>query len=300
MNRELKGVMPPLVTPFKDQELDLKAFRANLARLNATRLAGYVVMGSNGEGVFLSRSEKEELLAAAREAAGRDKIIVAGTGAESTRETIELTNLAAGLGADFALVLNPSYFKGRMTPDALAAHYRRVADAARLPVMLYNVPKFSGLNMGPELIARLAEHPNIAGLKDSSGDMGQLSEILRLCPADFNVFVGSAPVFYPALCLGARGGILAVANAIPELCLEIYAAFGRGDLAAALKQQRLMTPVANLVTTVYGVPGLKLAMTLAGYQGGEVRSPLLMPADPKVERTLRLELEKPGLFPKGA
>ncbi len=279
MALRLEGVLPPVVTPFRHGEVDLEAFRANLERWNRTGLSGYLVLGSNGEAVYLEEREKEALLEAAREHIPSDRILMAGTGRESTRETVRFTRRAAELGADCALVITPAYFRGQMTPERLAAHFLRVADEAPIPVLVYNVPQFTGVNLQPELVARLAEHPNIVGIKDSSGNVGQLAEIVRLAPPGFAVFVGNAGVFYPALCVGAAGGILAVANAVPELCVALFRAHREGDHAAALALQRRISPLARLVTVVYGVGGLKAAMEQAGYRGGEVREPLTMPGE---------------------
>jgi len=290
----LAGVIPPVVTPFKDEELDLGAFKDNLRRWSALGLSGYLVLGSNGENVFLDQAESDRLIAAARELVPAEKLLLAGTGAQSTRETSARTRRAAELGADAALVLTPSYFKGQMSQARLLDHYRRVAEESPIPILVYNVPANTGLNMGPELVAAIAEHENVVGCKDSSGNIGQLSEILRLVPEDFAVFVGNAPVFYPALTLGARGGILAVANAAPEVCLGIYDSFKAGNGARALELQRLMTPLALMVTVRYGVGGLKAAMDLAGYTGGGVRSPLARPEKPEVAAELEGELKKIG------
>ena len=280
MGIRLEGVLPPVVTPFRDGEVDLEAFRANLQRWNQTGLSGYLVLGSNGESVYLEEREKEALLETAREHVPSGRILMAGTGRESTRETVRFTRRAAELGADCALVITPAYFRGQITPDRLAAHFLRVADAAPIPVLLYNVPQFTGVNMEPDLVARLADHPNIVGIKDSSGNVGQLAEIVRLAPPGFAVFVGNAGVFYPALCVGAAGGILAVANVIPDLCVVLFRAHRSGDHAAALALQRRMARLARLVTVVHGVGGLKTAMEGAGYRGGEVREPLAMPDEP--------------------
>jgi len=277
MGIRLEGVLPPVVTPFREGEVDLEAFRANLRRWNRSGLSGYLVLGSNGESVYLDEREKEALLETAREHIPPGRILMAGTGRESTRETVRFTRRAAELGADCALVITPAYFRGQMTPERLAAHFLRVAEEAPIPVLLYNVPQFTGVNMEPDLVARLAEHPNIVGIKDSSGNVGQMAEIVRLTPPRFAVFVGNAGVFYPALCVGAAGGILAVANAIPDRCVALFRAHRSGDHAAALALQRRLARLARLVTVVHGVGGLKVAMERAGYRGGEVREPLGMP-----------------------
>ncbi len=291
MKKKLQGVLPPVVTPFDtDEELDLAAFKANIERWNQTGLSGYLVLGSNGESVYLSAKERDQVLAASLEAAAPDKIIMAGTGAESTRATIAQTRRAAELGADCALVITPHYFKGQVTPARLADHYRRVAEEAPIPVLAYNFPQATGLNLPAGAVAEIAEHPNLVGIKDSSGNIAQLSELVRLCPPDFAVFVGSAPVFFPALCLGAVGGILAVANLVPERCVELMRAYQAGELERARELQWRLTALAVMVTTTYGVGGLKAAMAMAGYQAGRVRSPLAMP-DKEATEALRRELE---------
>jgi 4-hydroxy-2-oxoglutarate aldolase len=266
-----------VVTPFAGEELDFAAFRANIERWNTTGLSGYLVLGSNGESVFLDEGEKLELVAAAREAATPAHIIMAGTGCESTRATLKLTRATADAGADCALVITPAYYQGQMSPARLEAHYAAVADGSPIPVLLYNVPKFTGLNLTPATVARLAEHPNIVGIKDSSGNVGQLLDIRRRVPDDFALFVGAAGAFFPGLCVGANGAILAVANVLPEVCVRLFENYRAGDRERALQLQEALLGITPLVTTVHGIGGLKVAMARRGYRPGEVRSPLAMP-----------------------
>jgi 4-hydroxy-2-oxoglutarate aldolase len=294
MDKVLQGVIPPVATPFtSDEDLDLKAFKANMERWNQTGLSGYLVVGSNGESVFLTDKERDQLLEASREVAAPEKIIMAGTGAESTRATIQQTRRAAELGADCALVITPYYFKGQMTPGRLVNHFLKVADAATIPVLVYNFPQSTGLNLAPDAVAKIAGHPNVVGIKDSSGNIAQLSELVRLCPKDFAVFVGNAAVFYPALCLGAVGGILAVANVAPERCVELMKSFQAGEMDQAREQQWRLVSLAVLVTVTHGAGGLKAAMAMAGYQPGVVRSPLTMPDDAALA-TIQKELTALG------
>ena len=224
---------------------------------------------------------------AAREAIPSDKMFMAGTGMESTRETIRWTREAARIGADCALVVTPCYFKGGMTPAALSIHFQRVAEESEIPVLLYNVPQFTGVNMGAELVAELSLHPNIVGIKDSSGNITQLSAIIRNTSPEFAVFVGAAPVFFPALCMGAAGGILAVANVLPDPMVEIQALYEAGKYDEARALQQLVTPLAQWVTVGHGIGGLKMVMDEIGYFGGEPRLPLQPPAE-----TLREEVRK--------
>ncbi|HXE75135.1 MAG TPA: dihydrodipicolinate synthase family protein [Candidatus Xenobia bacterium] len=273
---ELRGIFPPLATPFAaDGGVELTALRANVQKYNRSGVAGYVVVGSTGESVYLSEGEKVKIWEAVRGAADAGKILIAGTGCEATAETIALTRRAAGLGYHAVLVRTPSYFRSQMTHAALERHFRAVADASPIPVLIYSVPQFTGLKVEAPLVARLAEHPNILGLKESSGDVQLMAEIRRTTPAEFQVLVGSASVLYPAMCVGAQGAVLAVACALPELCVEVYNAACAGDHARARAlQERLLEPTAA-VTTRFGIAGLKFAMELRGYVGGAPRPPLL-------------------------
>lgn len=293
---EYKGIVPPIITPFRDEALDLEALEKAFGIWNKVGLSGYLVLGSNGENVFLDQEEKDRVVAACRKLIPADRFMMVGTGEQSTRATVEATKRAAGLGADCALVVTPFYFKGQMSPDRLRDHFFRVAGESPVPVFLYNVPQMTGLNMSGETVALLAEHENIVGIKDSSGNIGQLADILRLTPEGFFVFTGSAPVLLPALALGAVGGILAAANVAPQVCFDIFREFGAGNLDRARELQHSMTPLAKMVTIGLGVGGLKAAMERAGFPACGVRSPLAMPADPAALAALEAELKKLGLM----
>ena len=293
---EYQGIVPPIITPFKDEELDLATLERTFGLWNRFALAGYLVLGSNGENVFLDQEEKDRVVAACRKMIPDDRFMMVGTGEQSTRATVEATKRAAGLGADCVLVVTPFYFKGQMSPDRLRAHYDRVADQSPVPVFLYNVPQMTGLNMPGQTVALLAGHQNIVGIKDSSGDISQLADILRLTPDDFRVFVGSAPVLLPALALGADGGILAVANAAPQVCIDLHREFKAGNMDRARELQNSMTPLAKMVTSGWGVGGLKTAMELAGYPASGVRSPLALPSGAEVRTALGAELKKLGII----
>jgi 4-hydroxy-2-oxoglutarate aldolase len=272
---KLHGIFPPVTTPFNQEgALALDRLRENITRYNETGVAGYVVIGSTGESVLLGRAEIEQVWTAARQAAG-NKILIAGTGVDSTAETIARTNRAAELGYHVALVKTPYYYKGQMTPEVHAEHYLRVADAAHIPLLIYSVPQFTGVAVEAPLVAQLAQHPNIIGIKESSGVMQRVGEIILRAPAGFQTLVGSATTFYPSMALGAVGGILAVADILPELCVELYDACVAGDYARARKlQERLVDPTLTLVAKL-GIPGVKYAMDRAGYYGGPARRPLL-------------------------
>ena len=277
----VRGVMPPIPTPFDTSgHVAYGALRENLQRWNGYGLAGYVVLGSNGEAAYLEPAEKVRLLEAAREAIPSDKLLIAGTGCESTQATIVLTQQAADVGADAALVVTPNFYDGKMTPDTLIAHYTAVADAAPIPVLLYNVPKFTHVDMAAATVARAVPHPNIVGIKDSSGNITKLADTVRLAQAaagkdGFDVLAGSASFLFAALAVGAAGGVVALSNIAPQRCIDIYQLFlaGRWDEAADL--QRRMVPVNTAITATYGVAGLKAALDMLGFYGGPVRAPLL-------------------------
>ena len=273
---DLDGVYPPIATPFDaGGEVDAGAIRSNIGRWMESGVRGIVALGSNGEAPLLDEGESDRVIAAARHAVPTGRLLLAGTGRESTRATMAASRRAAALGVDAVLVRTPSYFKPRMTPSALAAHYTAVADAAAVPVILYNYPAVTGVNLTPETVGRLAGHPNIVGIKETSTDAAQLAAYVDACRGEsFAVLAGSAPGFYAALCLGARGAILAAACVVPRACVDLLAAFVRGDHEQARDLQRRMIPIAAAVTSGYGVAGLKLAMDIAGYQGGAPRRPL--------------------------
>lgn len=271
----LRGVFAPLTTPFDSADhVSLPRARENVARYNATRLAGYVVTGSTGEAILLSMAETEELWAAVIEAAGADKILVAGTAAETTTETIQRTRRAADLGFEVALVRTPHYYQSQMTPDALADFYRRVADASPIPILIYSIPQYTGITVEAPLVERLSEHPNIAGIKDSSGSVQRAAEMVRAARNDFRVLVGSASTFFAALMVGASGGILALADALPDACVDIYELSAGGKIVEARALQQRLLPASKTLVSRWGATGMKYALDRLGYYGGPVREPL--------------------------
>lgn len=272
---KIRGVLPPMITPFKTGgQLDLDAHLNNIERWNATDLRGLVVLGSNSETAYLNESEKLQLIELTAKAKGKDKLLLAGTGMESTRETIRLTNRAAERGAQGALLLTPFYYANQMGDAALIKHYERIANESEIPIFIYNVPKFTHLNLSAELVENLSQHPNIAGMKDSTGSIAQLVEFQRVAQTDFHLMVGTASVWYPALCLGVRAAIMALANCLPLECAEVQHLYDLGEYGAAEILYRRLYPINKAVTATYGVAGLKYACNLMGYSGGSVRPPL--------------------------
>lgn len=292
---KLSGVLSPVPTPFgEDGEVAHDRLAKNLERWNLTDLSGYVVAGSTGESATLTEREKLRLWETARKHIPSNKCLISGTGCESTGETIALTRQAALIGADTALVVTPWYYKGAMKTRELVTHYTAVAEASPIPILLYTFPQCTGVVMDPAAVATLAEHPNIIGMKDSSEVMGTFAEYVRVTPPAFHLFAGSALTFYVALCLGARGGILALANVAPRECTEMYRLFLEGKREEAKHLQFRLVPLANAIGPQFGISGVKAAMALRGYYGGPPRPPLL-PLGPEEIEALRLELIGAGV-----
>lgn len=287
----LQGIIPPVPTPFTRQgDLDTEALKALLKRLEPD-VDGFLILGSNGEAAFLSEAERRQVFEAAREAIPAHKPMLVGTGGEATRLVTARNREAFEIGADAALVLPPHYFVGAMTEAVLRTHYETLADASPLPLMLYNFPAVTTLALSPGLTAELARHERIVGMKDSSGNVAALTEMLRRVPEGFQVMTGSASTFLAALSLGVQGGILAVANVAARPYRRLFDAFGAGDLRTARALQLNLNPLAQAVTTRFGVPGLKAAMRLQGLSAGYPRAPLQDMGDTVVLGALLHDLE---------
>ncbi len=284
---DLSGVYPALTTPFAaDGSVSLSDLKYNIERYNSTGLAGYVVLGSTGESVLLSRTEMDGILAAVKEAAGQGKRLIAGTGAESTAETIERTKRAAEFGYHLALVKTPHYYKPAYKPDVLIAHYRRVADASPIPVLLYSVPIFTGVTLEAPEVAVLSEHPNIVGIKESSGHVMRVAEMVAAAPADFQVLTGSAPTLLAGLMVGVKGAILALASALPEKCVELFELVRAGHIEKARGLQNVLLKVSKVVASEHAIAGVKFAMDQRGYRGGIPRLPLVPLSEAYEQRIL--------------
>lgn len=274
-----EGVMPPIPTPFDEGgRLDPGMLRANVASWNETGLIGYVALGSNGEAPLLDAEESVAVLRAVRDAMAPGMLLIAGTGRESTRDTLLACQMSADAGAEAVLVVTPWYYKRAMTGDALHRHFEAVADASPVPVLLYNVPVNTGVNLPVSTVAELAGHPNIVGIKDSAGDIGQLWALIRSTPDDFAVICGNTGAYLPGLLLGASGGILALANVAPRQTVALYEAARAGRLDEARELNDRLMPVGIAVTRTYGIGGLKAALDMVGYKGGQPRPPLLPPS----------------------
>jgi 4-hydroxy-2-oxoglutarate aldolase len=277
---KLQGIYPPITTPFRaDGEIYKAKLQANIDKWNRTALSGYVVCGSTGESVMLTPEEKYLCWETVAAAAAPEKLLIAGTGCESVRETVALTNKASEMGYKAAMVRTPFYYRNLLNrTEAQTLYFRCVADSAKIPVMIYNWPQATGLDISPEAVAALSEHPNMIAIKESSGSLEKVMQMIREVKPGFQVLVGSAPTLAPSFQVGAVGAVLAFANAAPYATITIWEACRTRDMEAALDWQNRIARAAQLVTTKHGVPGLKHAMDLMGYYGGPPRLPLTVPS----------------------
>jgi 4-hydroxy-2-oxoglutarate aldolase len=287
-------VFTPIATPFGDDgDVDEPGLRSNVAQWMNTSLSGLVVLGSNGEAPQLDDDEADRVVDIVRQGVPRDRLLIAGTGRESTRATIAATKRAAAAGIDAALVRTPSFFKSQMTAAAFIDHYTRVADASPVPVLLYNVSMYTGVNLQAEAVEQLSHHPNVIGMKESGGDIASIAEFVSRTPDDFTVLAGSATTLFHALCAGCDGAVLALAALVPDDCVRMCALVGENRLDDARALQRRLLPLARSVGGTYGVAGLKAALNLIGYRGGLPRPPL-QPASPQVVEIIRGQLDALG------
>jgi 4-hydroxy-2-oxoglutarate aldolase len=274
----LAGIHLPLTTCFDaNEQLDLGALASNIRKWNRADIAGYVVLGSTGERVHLDEAEYLRIVESARVEVPQSMAFLVGAGQQSTLGTLKEIRNAANAGADAILVLTPHFYRSALTQETLIDYYRAVADSSPIPVLLYSMPALTGIKIEPETIARLSEHSNIIGVKDSSNDIAGFRETVQLCSHEFAVMTGNGTVLLDALKNGATGGILAVGCAVPEVCVEILRLFSVGEIQRAEILQSKLTPFAAAVTTRFGIGGLKAALDMAGYRGGPVRAPLRVP-----------------------
>jgi len=296
MTHRFAGIYTPIVTPFTvDGDVDERALANNVDRYLKSPLTGLVVLGSNGEAAQLEDDEADRVIATVRARVPRERPMLVGTGRESTRATIAACKRAAALGADAVMARTPSFYKPQMTSDAFIRHYTEVGDSSPVPLLLYNVTMYTGVNLMPDAVAKLSEHPNIVGLKDSGNDMLQISDYLARVTPGFTVLAGAAPTLFNAAALGVHGAVLALAGLVPELCVELFNLVRAGRIDEARALQRRLMPVARSIGPIYGVPGLKAALDLVGLHGGSPRPPL-RPVAPAVVDVLREQLTALGLM----
>jgi 4-hydroxy-2-oxoglutarate aldolase len=275
MTKSMAGAYAPITTPFTAAgEVVYDRLAENVAKWAATPLTGLVVLGSNGEGVFLTEAERRTVLETVRAALPQNKVMIVGTGCESTYATAKQNEVAAHAGADAVLVITPNYYRSKMDGPAMVRHFTLLADQSALPVFIYNMPGNTGIDLSAETILEIAQHPNVIGVKDSSGNVVKMGVVIANAPAHFKVYAGSASFLYPGIALGAVGGVMALANIAPDLCAQLYTLSAGGKHEAARELQLKLIPLNTAVTAGFGIAALKQGLDWIGYYGGPVRSPL--------------------------
>ena len=296
-SKRFAGVFTPIATPFtSDDTVDEKGLASNVKRWMTTPLTGLVVLGSNGEAPQLDDDEADRVVEIVRAGVPKDRPLIVGSGRESTKATIAATRRAAELGADAALVRTPSFFKSQMTTEVFIRHYSAVADASRIPVLLYNVTMYTAVTLPVDAIEQLSAHPNIAGIKESGNDLPYISECINRTPDDFTFLAGSATTLFQSLCAGADGAVLALAALLPDECVEMVKLVKENRIAQARELQRRLTPIARSIGGGFGISGLKAALDLLGFNGGPPRPPL-RPASKQIVDTVRGQLDALGVLP---
>lgn len=295
MSPVLTGVYAPIGTPFVHEEVVYEQLASNVEKYAASKLSGYLAIGSNGECVSLSEKEKAKVLATIVSQKAPQQKVLAGANGESTKLTIEQCRLVADLGADYASVLTPSYFKKKLTDEAMTRYYLEVADGSPIPIACYNAPGFTGMTLSAKTLQAIAVHENIIGVKDTSP--GMIGSYLRAtADLDFDVFSGTANTLFPAMMMGATGGIVSLANVFPDVCATLYERCLAGDLAGARELHLVLGRLNSAVSGSYGVAGVKYASEVAGFYGGDPRLPLL-PLKDSDKESIRLAIEAIDLDP---
>ena len=295
MSKKLSGIAAPISTPFDNGEIAYDRLRSNVQKYSETALAGFFALGSNGESMFLSESEKLKVLEVVLQEKADHQIVMAGAGYESTRQTISFSNQVAEMGADFVSILTPSYFKKRLTDEAMIGYYTDVADAVPIPVIAYNAPGFTGMTLTPKVVEVISCHPNVIGLKDTS--RGNMSTYLSVAGNDFDILSGTVSTLFESILLGAKGGVVSLANAFPAPCCELYEACKAVDLDKARRLHYMLIKLNKSVSGSFGVAGVKYAAEIAGYYGGDPRKPLL-PITEEGRQSIRKAIKAAG-FLKG-
>jgi len=293
MTPKLTGIFAPITTPFVNEDISLEHLKSNMRKYKETELAGFFALGSNGESKSLTEDEKLRILDVILQEKGDHQLVMAGTGYESTRQTLAFSQKAAALGVDFVSVVTPSYFKKRLTDEAMVGYYTDVADALSIPVLAYNAPGFTGMTLSANVIETLARHPNIAGMKDTS--TGNMSSYLNVCGADFDILAGTVSTLFESMLLGAKGGVVSLADAIPRPCCELYNLLKSGHLEAARQLHYRLFNLNRSVSGSFGVAGVKYAMDVAGYHGGNPRLPLL-PLTREGQQSIKDAISKAGFI----
>jgi len=293
MPKKLSGIAAPISTPFVNGEVAYDQLKSNMQKYRRTALAGVFALGSNGESMFLTESEKLKVLEVVLQEKADHQIVMAGSGYESTQQTISFSNQVAEMGADFVSILTPSYFKKRLTDEAMIGYYTDVADGVPVPVIAYNAPGFTGMTLTPKVVEVISRHPNVIGMKDTS--KGNMSTYLSAAGDDFDILSGTVSTLFESLLLGAKGGVVSLANAFPAACCELYDACKAIDLDKARRLHYMLIKLNKSVSGSFGVAGVKYAAEVAGYHGGDPRKPLL-PITEEGRQSIRKAIEAAGVM----
>ena len=292
MTKRVSGIFAPICTPFVDEEVSLEHMRENMRRYKQTPLSGFLVLGSNGENKSLTEDEKLKILEVVIQEKADHQIVMAGTGYESTRQTIAFSKKAEEVGADIVSLVSPSYFKKSLTDDVMIGYYTDVAEALGIPVFAYNAPGFTGMTLSAKVIEAIAKHPNIGGMKDTSP--AGLAQYLEVCGDNFDVLAGTVNTLFIGLSLGASGGVVSLGNAFPEPCCALYERFKSGDVEGARKLHSKLFRLNQAVSGKSGVAGVKYAMEMGGYYGGSPRLPLI-PLEDGDKKRIKAAIKEAGL-----
>lgn len=292
MTKRISGIFAPITTPFVNEEVSLEHLRQNFRKYSETPLNGFLVLGSNGENKSLTEDEKMRILEVTLEEKAENQIIMAGTGYESTRQTIAFSKKVAALGVDFVSILTPSYFKKGLTDEAMISYYTDVAEALSIPVLLYNAPGFTGMTVSPKVIETVSRHENIAGMKDTSPS--SIAQYIEVAAGTFDILAGTITTLFIGLSLGTKGGVVSLANAFPEPCCALYEKYISGDQEGARKLHSKLFRLNQSVSGAGGVAAVKYAMDDAGYYGGPPRLPIL-PLKDAQKKKVRDAIAEAGL-----
>jgi 4-hydroxy-2-oxoglutarate aldolase len=293
MSKKLSGISVPITTPFVNGEVAYDQLRSNMQKYSKTALAGFFALGSNGESMFLTEPEKLKVLEVVLQEKAAHQIVMAGSGYESTRQTISFSKQVAEMGADFVSILTPSYFKKRLTDDAMIGYYTDVADAVAIPVVAYNAPGFTGMTLTPQVVEVISRHSNVIGMKDTS--KGNMSSYLSVSGEDFDILSGTVSTLFESMLLGARGGVVSLANAFPAPCCDLYEACKAVDLDKARQLHYMLVKLNKSVSGSFGVAGVKYAAEVAGYHGGDPGKPLL-PITEEGRQAIQKAIEEAGVL----
>jgi 4-hydroxy-2-oxoglutarate aldolase len=293
MTEKISGIFAPIATPFINENLSLEHLKDNISKYSPSGLKGYFALGSNGENKSLTEDEKLKILEVVINEKADHQVVMAGTGYESTRQTIAFSKKVAEVGADYVSIVTPSYFKKRLTDEALIGYYTDIADALPIPVLAYNAPGFTGMTLSAKVVEKISCHPNIAGMKDTSA--GNMNKYLSVSSKDFNMLSGSINTLFTALVLGAKGGVVSLANAFPTPCCELFEKCRAGDIEGARSLHYLLFQLNQSISGSFGVAGVKYAMDIGGFYGGNPRRPLL-PLRQKAQQIIHNAVKKSGLL----